>query len=51
MMQLNPLGHGPRAAWPTNDRPLVAVLDIGKTNVKLALVEGGAVPGREAPFL
>jgi L-fuculokinase len=37
MMQLNPLGHVPRAAWPTNDRLLVAVLDIGKTNAKLVV--------------
>jgi L-fuculokinase len=37
MMSLNQSDRGPRAALPNNDRPLVAVLDIGKTNAKLVV--------------
>jgi L-fuculokinase len=37
MMSFNQLRHGTPAALPINDRPLVAVLDIGKTNAKLVV--------------
>jgi len=38
-MSLNPSGYQTPAALPATDRPLVAVLDIGKTNANLVVAD------------